>query len=374
MTMHQLSREQARRATVRAQWLHRDRPPGLLELVRQLTLLQVDLTPAVAPSADLVAWSRLGSSYSPADLESALGDQALVELQGMIRPAEDLALYRADMADWDKRGEVGGWRKANRDWVAANQGCRLDILNRLRTDGPLSARQIPDTCVVPWKSTGWTNNRNVLRLLEFMEARGEVAVVGRQASRDRLWDLAERVFPDDNVVPAAEAQRIRAQRRLRSLGIARPRGPECPVEPQDAGEAGEPAVIEGVRGSWRVDPAVLDQPFSGRAALLSPIDRLVYDRKRMAEIFEFDYQLEMYKPAAKRRWGYYALPILYRDRLVGKLDASSDRPAGILRVNAIHQDIPFTRAMNTAIHQEIESLAKVLNLTVRLPRPSSPPA
>jgi hypothetical protein len=368
MTTHQLSREQARQIAVRAQWLHRDRPPGLLELVRQLTLLQVDLTPAVAPSADLVAWSRLGSSYSPADLASALGDQALVELQGMIRPAEDLALYRADMAGWDQRGEAGGWRKGNRDWVAANKGCRLDILDRLRTDGPLPAREIPDTCAVPWRSTGWTNNRNVLRLLEFMEARGEVAVVGRQASRDRLWDLAERVFPDDRIVPAAQALRIRAERRLSSLGIARPRGPECPVEPQDVGEAGERAVIEGVRGSWRIDPAQLDQPSAGRAALLSPIDRLVYDRKRMAEIFEFDYQLEMYKPATKRRWGYYALPILYGDRLVGKLDATSDRPAGVLRVIAIHQDMPFTKAMNTAIHQEIESLAKFLNLKLHLPR------
>src|SRR5262249_47913794 len=150
MATHRLSREQARRIAVRAQWLHRDRPSELPELVRQLTLLQVDLTPAVAPSADLVAWSRLGSSYRAADLESALGNEAVVELQGMIRPAEDMALYRADMADWDKGGEVGGWRKANRDWVAANKGCRLNILDRLRSDGPLPAREIPDTCEVPW--------------------------------------------------------------------------------------------------------------------------------------------------------------------------------------------------------------------------------
>jgi uncharacterized protein len=114
---------------------------------------------------------------------------------------------------------------------------------------------MPDTCAVPWRSTGWINHRSVLRLLEFMEARGEVAVVGRWAGRDRLWDLAERVFPDDNVVPAAEARRMRTERRLRSLGIARSRGPECPVEPQDVGAVGEPAVIEGVRGGWRVDPA-----------------------------------------------------------------------------------------------------------------------
>ncbi|GAA5194043.1 crosslink repair DNA glycosylase YcaQ family protein [Rugosimonospora acidiphila] len=367
MDPHQLSREQARQIAVRAQWLHRDAPPDLLGLVRQLTLLQVDLTPAVAPSADLVAWSRLRSSYSPTDLESALENQTLLELRGLIRPAEDLALYRAEMADWDKGGDAGGWQAAQRDWVAVNEGCRRDILHRLRSDGPLPARNIPDTCEVPWRSTGWTNNRNVLRLLEFMEARGEVAVVGREASRDRLWDLAERVFPDDTVVPAAEALRIRAQRRLRSLGIARASGPGWPVEPGLLGEIGEPAVIEGVRGGWLVDPAALDQPFSGRAALLSPIDRLVYDRKRMVEIFEFDYQLEMYKPAAKRRWGYWALPILYGDRLVGKLDATADRPARVLRVNAIHRDVRFGKAMNTAIHEEIESLATLLDLKPQLP-------
>jgi uncharacterized protein YcaQ len=364
--MHQLSRQQARRIAVRAQWLHRERPTDLLALVRRLTLLQVDLTAAVAPSADLVAWSRLGSAYRPADLEEALGNQQLVEYRGLIRPAEDLALYRADMAAWEETSDMlGGWRRSNRDWVEANKGCRLDILHLLRSEGPLPAREIPDTCEVPWKSTGWTNNRNVLRLLEFMEVRGEVAVAGRQEgrSRDRLWDLAERVWPDDTVVPAAEAARIRAERRLRSLGIARQRAPESPIEPQDVGAVGEPAVVDGVKGTWRVDPEQLDQPFRGRTALLSPIDRLVYDRKRMAELFEFDYQLEMYKPAAKRKWGYYALPVLHGDRLVGKVDATADRPAGVLRVDAVHEDAPVP---TTALHRELRSLADVLGLATRL--------
>src|SRR5213075_2881447 len=99
-----------------------------------------------------------------------------------------------------------------------------------------------------------------------------------------------------------------------------------------------------------------------RAVLLSPLDRLVYDRKRMAEIFDFDYQLEMYKPVAKRRWGYFALPILYGDRLVGKLDSTADRRAGVFRVDAIHEDVAFDKTIAAAVDREIRDLAMWLQL------------
>jgi uncharacterized protein YcaQ len=368
VTVHRLSRQDARRIAVRAQLLDSPRPTELLDVVRRLTLLQVDPTAAIAPNADLVAWSRLGSSYSPAELDTALADRTLLELRAMIRPGEDLALYRADMAAWEsvERGDLPGWRASQRDWVRANDACRLDILDRLGSSGPLPSRELPDTCKVPWRSSGWTNNRNVSRLLEFMVQRGEVAIAGRRGG-DRLWDLATRVYPDDPVVPRAEARRIRDERRLRSLGIARARGPECPVEPVDVAEAGEPAVVEGVKGTWRVDPSLLGQPFSGRAALLSPFDRLIHDRKRTVELFGFDYQLEMYKPAAKRRWGYFALPILYGDRLVGKLDATADRNAGVLRVDAIHQDVPFDQTTAAAVESEIRDLARWLGLELTPP-------
>ena len=112
MTVHELSLADARRIAVRAQALDSAQPDGLLGVVRRLTLLQIDPVAAIAPNADLVAWSRLGSSYSPGELAAALESRSLIELRAMIRPAEDLALYRADMARWDgaSPGELPGWR------------------------------------------------------------------------------------------------------------------------------------------------------------------------------------------------------------------------------------------------------------------------
>jgi len=366
VTVHQLSRADARRIAVQAQLLDAPRPTDLFDVVRHLTLLQLEPTAAIAPSADLVLWSRLGSAYSPQDLRDAVDEQRLIELRGMVRPAEDLVLYRAEMAEWPGTGELKDWQEQRRDWVEINGGCRHDILERLRADGPLTARELPDTCVQPWASSGWNNNRNLTMMLDFLVQRGEVAAAGG-TGRGRLWDLASRVYPDDPPVPTEEALRRRNDRRLHALGIARARAAKSPGEPVDVGQAGEPAEVEGVKGQWRVDPSWLDRPLSGRAALLSPFDRLVQDRKRLAELFEFDYQLEMYKPAAKRRWGYYALPILYGDRLVGKLDATADRDRGVLLVDAIHRDVELTPAMEDAVHAEIEDLARWLDLELLLP-------
>ena len=355
---------------MRAQLLESTRPTDLVDVVRHLTFLQVDPTAAIAPNADLVAWSRLGSSYSRTDLTTALENRSLIELLAMIRPGEDLALFRGEMAQWPGGGELLDWQRSRRDWVKANDACRLDILDRLASSGPMVSRDLPDTWVVPWASTGWTNNQNVIKLLDFMVLRGEVATAGRRG-RERLWDLATRVYPDHPVFPVDQALRIRDERRLRALGIARATAPKMPMEPYHVGEIGEQAVVEGVKGTWRVDPAQLGQPFSGRVALLSPFDRLTHDRKRALELFDFDYQLEMYKPAASRRWGYFALPILYGDRLVGKLDATADRKAGILRLNAIHQDVAFTRPMTAAVQREVRDLAHWLELDLTLPAAAS---
>ena len=284
----------------------------------------------------------------------------------MIRPAEDLALYRAEMAPGRARTPLRDWQEDDRDWVRGQRRLpRATSSTGCGRTAPLPARELPDTCDVPWRSTGWTNNRNVTRLLEFMVPRGEVAVAGRRGPGTAVGPRRAGL-PGRPAVPGRRgAARTATERRLRRSGIARARGPECPVEPLDVGEAGEPAVVEGVRGSWRVDPAQLGRavPRPRRAAVAASTG-WSYDRKRMAELFEFDYQLEMYKPAAKRRWGYYALPILYGDRLVGKLDATADRQAGVLRVDAVHEDAPFTKTMRAAIDKEIRDLGKWLELEV----------
>jgi uncharacterized protein len=364
---HQLTRAQARRIAVRAQLLTAERPTDLVEVVRHLMVLQAEPTNAVAPSADLVLWSRLGPSYDPGALRDAIDEQRLIEHQGFIRPAEDMALFRAEMAQWPGTGELRGWQVARAAWVEANDGCRRDLLERLRSDGPLPTSELPDSCEVPWQSSGWNNDRNVRMLLQLMVARGEIATAGRQG-REQLWDLAERIYPDDPVPDVEEARRILATRRLAALGIARAKAAASPGEQHGVGVVGEAAVVEGVRGIWRVDPELLgsadDAPYAGRAALLSPFDRLVQDRKRVTEIFDYDYLLEMYKPAAQRRWGYYALPILDGDRLVGKLDATADRAEGALVVTAVHEDEPFPAATTDAVSAEIESLATWLGLEV----------
>jgi uncharacterized protein YcaQ len=362
---HQLSQQDARRIALRAQLLTAERPTDLMDLVRHLTLLPTEPTAPIATSYDLLCWSRLGSAYDPGELETAVEDQRLVHYLGFYRPVEDLPLHRAEAPYWPGRGTLKPWVHEVADWFAANEECRQDILSTLRAEGPLPATRLPDTCQRTWGSSGWTNNKNVQQMLWFMLQRDEVAVVS-STGREKLWDLAERVYGHAPLPDPDEALAERDRRRLRALGIARPTGPADRAEPTYVREAGEPAVIEGVRGTWRVDPSLLEglEEFEGRTAVLSPFDRLVMDRKRLDAVFGFDYLLEMYKPREQRVWGYYALPILYGDRLVGKLDATAERDEGVLRVDAVHEDEPFTPAMAHAVDAEIEDLAGWLGVEV----------
>ncbi len=357
--MISLGRAQARRIAVRAQLLDGYRPESLVATVDHLTLLQIDPTAAIAPNVDLVAWSRLGDGYDHSDLRFALEqERSLVEHSSYVRPMDDIGLVLATAAD--------RMHSSSFAWLDANAGFRRDVVGRLAAEGPLTAAEIPDTSQVPWQSSGWTNDKNVDRMLELLCRTGEVAISGRRGKL-RTWDMPDRVYPPDFDVPSYDdARALLDARRLTSLGIARP---TSKVQGEEIGAAGlgEPCVVDGLDGAWRVDAdamATVDEPFEPRTALLSPYDRLVYDRDRALELLGFEYVLEMYKPAAKRRWGYFALPILHGDRLVGKLDAKVDRKAGVLRVFAVHEDFPWEPDIGDAVEAEIGALAAWLGVEV----------
>ena len=246
---------------MRAQLLTADRPTDLLELVRHLTLLQLDPTTAVAPSADLVAWSRLGSAYSPDDLERRARRAARSSsCTAMLRPAEDIALFRAEMAAWPGAGRAAGLAAGRRaSGCAANDECRRDILEaaagRRAAAGPRAART---PACVPWRSSGLDQQPQRQRCCStFMVQRGEVAAAGRRGPRPavgpRRAGLPRR--------PGGARSRRRARLRDRAAA-ARPGHrpghgpPRCPVEPHRRRR--RPASRPWSRacaGKWRVDPA-----------------------------------------------------------------------------------------------------------------------
>jgi hypothetical protein len=342
---------------VRAALLEARRPVELVEMIGSLGMLRVELTSIVAPSADHISWTRLGNSFEPADIDSAVAAGRLFERGWMLHPMTDLALFLAGMRTWLDR--AGG-----RDWFEANSAFARGILERIELDGPLTSTALPDLAEVPWPSSGWSNNRNVTKMVELLHMTGALAVVGREG-RLRVWDLAERVYAPAVEVPRADAVRIRSERLLAACGIMRDSIAVSPGELHGNLRVGVPVTIEGVPGRWLADPVQLDRndDFVPRLAILSPFDRLMTDPQRVAKLFEFDYTLELYQPDATRRWGAFALPILHGDRLVGKVDARSDRDAGELVVRRIHEDAPFDREMREAVEAELDAFSAWLGLT-----------
>ncbi len=366
----ELSNEQARRVAIRGQLLTLPRPRSILDVVRGLFFVQIDPTSSVARTEHLVLWSRLGHRYRVEDLERLLWqDKELFEFNAYIVPASDYALHRPSMRRY-LRGE-GGRERYVASWLQANASFRRHILKRLRDEGPLRTRDIENRAAEGWRTGGWNDESNdTAMMLEVLWRRGEVMIVGREGQQ-RIWDLAERRLPVHERRPAAEIAREFLERRLRATGIAQPRtfaqfgghrpaGWERALAHLEREGIAVPARVAGLRGTWYAHGELLQGRFRGRAALLSPFDQLIHDRARTEALFGFRYRLEIYVPKDEREYGYFVLPILFRDRLVGRLDPTFDRSAGVLRVRRVWPEPDAPAEAGEAIADELSSLGRWL--------------
>jgi uncharacterized protein len=356
-------------------------PEAIMSVVTDLGGLQIDPISVVARSHLLVLWSRLGR-YDPADIQALLWrERRLFEYwshAAAIVCTHDYPIHSLLMRRHPRHQQL-------RDWLAANQTLRRSILRQLRASGPLPTRAIEDRAEVAWQSSGWTGGRNVDRMLDLLWTQGRIMVAGRQGQQ-RVWDLAERVLPDwapTRRPPEREVVRLAAQRSLRALGVATARDidrhftayryPGLDGVLAALERAGR---VERVRvaadgsehpGPWYVhadDLPLLERLQAGdwqpRTTLLSPFDNLLINRERTERLFGFHYRMEIYVPKAARRYGYYVLPILHGDRLVGRVDPALDRRSGRLVVHALHAEPDAPEAAGPAVAAALQDLASFL--------------
>ena len=278
----------------------------MLETVRQLGFLQLDPISTVAPPQHLVLFSRLGRGYDQAELDRLLWDERkLFEWNAYIWPLEALPIIRARMRRRN-RGKYAHERRGA-EFLKTNAAYRRYVLRELARRGPLLSRELADDSVRTWTSHGWYGNRNASIMLDILHGRGEVAIVGRRG-KQRVWALADGWYPESETITLAEAERRRTEWRFRAVGVR----------------------LE--QGRWLAHPDAVDGPVPDRATLLSPFDRLIYDRDRAEALWDFRYRLEMYVPKTKREFGYYVLPLVVGDRVVGRAEPSFDRKTKTLQV------------------------------------------
>ena len=331
--MRLVSQEEARRIAVRAQLLDGS-ATTILDTVRRLGFLQIDPISTVAPPQQLVLWSRLGP-YDVSELDRLLWDERkLFEWNAYLWPIESLPLVRARM----RRRRTGAYR-GRTAWRGVPQDERgLQALRPPRARAQRAdalARARGRRRVRTWESHRWYGNRSVAVLLEILHGRGVVAVAGRRNGQ-RLWDLAERWYPPVETVSLREADRALAEQRFRAQGVRL------------------------TRKGWEAHPDATDGPVPDRVTFLSPFDRLIHDRNRAEALFDFRYRLEMYVPKAKREYGYYVLPILAGDRLVGRIEPRFDRKTRTLEVVGAWGD-------TSRADEALASLATFLGAEHRLP-------
>jgi uncharacterized protein YcaQ len=353
MTELTLSLPQARALHLAAQGMlqpRRRRPVkgDVMEAIGRMGVLQIDTISVVARSPYLVLWSRLGD-YEPQWLDQHLAEGRLFEYwahEACFVPIEDYALLRHRMIDPASMG----W-KYSVSWMREQREQVDKVLSHIRANGPVRSSDFERS---DGQSGGWWGWKPEKRSLEVLFTAG-VLMIARRHNFQRIYDLAERVHPswDDSQLPDMEhTRRTLAIKAVKALGLARAgwiadyyrtRPPHA-----DAAALVEQGLLLRARVEGWLDPVLIhpehrelaERAASGKLAatltsILSPFDPIVWDRRRALELFDFDYRLECYTPAEKRRYGYFCLPILRRGSLIGRIDAKAHRREGIFELKSV---------------------------------------
>jgi uncharacterized protein YcaQ len=365
-----ISRRRARQLAVMGQLLDAPRRTSIEEVVTALGEVQMDPTSIVARTEHLVLFSRLGSRFRVADLERLLWrDRTLFEYWAHIVPTADLPIHRISM----RRYPHGAWKRHTyvRAWLDANDAFVRYVLGELRRRGPLRARDLENRAAEGWRTGGWNDEgQNVPMLLDILWSQGKVMIVGRDG-RQRVWDLASRSLPSVPTRPPGQLAIDVVERDLRVCGVASPKrigflfdgdlpGRERAIRTLLRTGVMVPVEVDGFDGPLVAHRDLLDTRFRGRTVALSPFDDLISDRARTEWLFDMYYRIEIYVPKAKRQWGYFVLPVLRGDRLVGRFDPAFDRKANTLRINALHMQPDTDAADRAAVDRAIEELRRWL--------------
>lgn len=343
-------------------------------MARAIRCIQLDAVGVVgAPTQLLVPFSRVGP-YDRGLLDRlSFDDRTLFYYfahAASLVLTEDFPIHAGSMRPYQDRTDT--WGKRIHSWIEDNRNLREWILSQIGARGPLRSRDFPNTARTDWRSSGWTEGRSVNRMLDFLWVEGVLTVAGR-AGQERLWELSGRWFPEwtprEQLTPEQRSDRA-VQHSLRALGAATARNvsqyflrahqrgrfydlPGSLVRLVASG-AVLPAKVAGWKGDWylhRDSLPLLDAAWQPRTMLLSPFDNLIADRRRTLQLFGFDYTIEIYVPGAKRKRGYYAMPILAGERIIGTVDPKFDRASGTLVVNrvALEPGERFTEAAEKAV-------------------------
>lgn len=386
----------ARRVAIAEQQLGWAQPQlhgrGVLEITHGIGYLQLDPTNVVARNPVQVLWSRIGA-FEAGVIDDLLRRRHLFETPSLILPKADLPVHLATMRRYRRATDPNGanpqyrpgdnagggtWAPRVRKWLAKNQQMRRAVLVRLRREGPLPLSAFEDRAIVSWTSGGWNDERNVTMLLAILQRRGEVMVVGRQRGQ-KLYGLPNGFFDGVRPLSGVTLHKEATRRALRILGVAtlkqlrwqyafgRHVKPEALAALERAGEVVRVEIVGddgALPGKWyalaNIEERVreVNEQWEPRTTLLSPFDNLIIDRDRTLLLFDYFYRMEIYVPPAKRKLGYWAMPVLHGDRIVGSVDPRFDRKAGVLIVNKVVLQPNAPRSAMPAIRRTVKELAE----------------